>query len=601
MRRLAVPVLGVALILAAFALLVARAQRSAGRAAQPFFVRLEPVGTKAELLGDGSSARRRAFRVHVPSTHAWTVRVPPAARFETHLAFARWARDELARATCRARVDVAGEKGGLHTVLEREVSPDTSWEPVVAPLDAWGGQEVTLRLGIDCTSGEGKRTWPEAVRWSVPVLRGARPPGKLNVLLVTVDTLRSDHLHAYGYARPTSPGLDRLASRGLLFRGAQTVQSATWPALMSLHTSLYPRTHGVVWNGHDVPEGFLTLAELLHASGYSTSAFLTNMKRARHRGFSLVFAPHEPGQAADDREATEAAIAELRLERDRPFFLWLHLISPHASYDPPPPWDTAFASAGVSAVSGEIEELVRIREKRLPLGESDLAHVVGLYDGEVGFVDSLVGRLLAELRALGLEERTLVVFTSDHGEDLFEHNGYFFHSPSMYGSSLRVPLILALPGVLPEGETTPHPASLLDVAPTLLGLLDLQAPSTFQGLNLLPGKKVPRQAVRRELFSETNGAIFGVDAGGWRLILNPTGKNPGAPGGPYPIAPVELYDLGRDPGERRNLAAARPDIVSALSAEIETWKARNRRRELPPQTIDPATLEELRALGYVFD
>lgn len=601
MRRPVAAILGFALVLAATALLVQRARRSAGRAeASPFFVRLEPVGAKAELLGDGSATRRRAFRADVPSTRSWTVRVPQKARLETHLSFARRTLDEIAETACRARVEVVGNTGAASTLLDRAVFPDVAWQPLGASLDAWGGQEVTLDLSISCVSGEGKRTWPDAVRWSVPVLYGARPPGRPNLLLVSVDTLRSDHLHAYGYARPTSPSLDRLAARGLLFTEAETVQSATWPALTSLHTSLYPGTHGVVWNGHDMPEGILTLAELLQASGYSTSAFLANMKRARHPGFSLLVTPHEPEQAGDDRAATEAAIAELRLERERPFFLWLHLISPHASYDPPPPWNTAFVK-GSSRVSGAIDELVRIREKGIALSEDDVAHVVGLYDGEVALADALVGRVLTELRNLGLEDETLVVFTADHGEDLFEHNRYFFHSPSMYGSSLRVPLVLALPGVLPQGETTDQPASLLDVAPTVLGLLDLTPASAFQGNDLLPGKRLPERPVRSRLFSETNGAIFGVSSGGWRLVLNPLGKDPGAPGGPYPIAPVELYDLERDPGERHNVAARRADIVSALSGEIERWKARFRRRKQAPQTIDPATLEELRALGYVFD
>jgi arylsulfatase A-like enzyme len=602
MRRPVAAILGAVLVLAAVALLVPRAKRSGVKdAAPPSFVRLEPVGTKVGLLGDGSATRRRAFRADVPSTWSWTVKVPRKARLETHLSFARRTLDELAETACRVRVDVVGNAGTVSTALDRQVFPDVRWEPLGVSLDAWGGQQVTLDLSISCVSDEGKRTWPDAVRWSVPVLYGARPASRLNVLLVTVDTLRSDHLHAYGYARRTSPNLDRLAARGLLFENAQTVQSATWPALTSLHTSLYPGTHGVVWNGRRLPEGFLTLADLLGASGYSTSAFLANMKRAQHPGFSLLFTPHEPEQAGDDRTATEAAIAELRLERERPFFLWLHLISPHASYDPPPPWDTAFTRKGSSAVSGAIDELVRIRQKRIPLSRDDVAHVIGLYDGEIAFTDELVGRVLTELRDLGLEHETLVVFTADHGEDLLEHNRYFFHSPSMYGSSLRVPLVLALPGVLPGGETTDQPASLLDVAPTVLGLLDLKIPPAFQGENLLPGRRVPQRPVRSRLFSETNGAIFGVSSGGWRLVLNPTGRDPGAPGGPYPIAPVELYDLGRDPGERHNVAADRPDIVSALSGEIERWKARFRRRELGPQTIDPATLEELRALGYVFN
>jgi arylsulfatase A-like enzyme len=602
MRRPATALAAFALLAAATAFFIARARRSPGeKAAAPSFVHLEPGDARVDLLGDSSATRRRAFRADVPSTRSWKVRVPMGARFETYLSFARRSLPGLGSAACRARVELSAEDGRVHTVLDRQVFPAAAWEPLSATLAAWGGQEVTLGLSIACTAEEGRRSWPEAARWSVPVLRGPRPSGRPNLLLVTVDTLRADHLHAYGYPRQTSPNLDRLAARGLLFEQAETVQSATWPALTSLETSLYPRTHGVVWNGHDMPEGLVTLAELLRARGYGTAAFLTNMKRAQHRGFSLVFTPHEPAQAGDDRAATSAAIRELAERRDQPFFLWLHLIGPHASYDPPPPWDKAFVGSDSSRLSGEIDQLVRIREQAKALSAQDVAHVVSLYDGEIGFVDEQVGRLLAELNELGLDESTLVVFTADHGEDLYQHNRYFFHSPSMYRSSLHVPLVLALPGVLPAGRRTEQPASLVDVAPTVLGLLDLPAPSSFQGENLLPRKQLPAQPVRRRLFSETNGAIFGVSAGGWRLILNPTGRSPGAPGGPYPIAPVELYDLRRDPGERHNLARERADIAAALGGEIDAWKARTRRGEQPGKPIDPQTLEELRALGYVFN
>ena len=569
--------------------------------AGPPLVRLEPLSGEAELVGDGSFTRRRAIRAHVPSTQSWRVRVPPGGRLETHLSFEGRRRDEMDDPTCRVRVEVVGEDASGPTVVEeRQVEPHGQWELYRADLDPWRGEEVQLRLGVDCSSTEGKRTWSDAVRWSVPVVFGTRPPGRVNVLLLTVDTLRADHLHAYGYTRKTSPHIDRLAGRGLLFRRAETPQSATWPALTSLHTSLYPSAHGVVWNGHKMPEGLVTLAGLLHGRHYSTSAFLTNMKRGRHRGFDLLSGGRAGEQSREDLEMTEAAIAQLELEGDRPFFLWLHLIGPHAGYSPPPPWDTAFTAAARS-VSGGLDELVRVREEDRPLSEADVAHVVGLYDGEIGRVDELVGRVLDAVRDLGLEETTLVVFTADHGEDLYEHNRYFFHSPSMYDSSLRVPLILALPGVVPEGTVSDHPASLVDLAPTILGLLGFPAPSSFQGVNLLPGGALPATSGQRPLFSETNGRIYGVRTDGWRLVFNPEGKPPGAPGGAYPIERIELYDLDEDPREQRNVAADHPDRVEALTAEIAGWRDRDLREDLDPQQIDPKTLEELRALGYVFD
>jgi arylsulfatase A-like enzyme len=168
----------------------------------------------------------------------------------------------------------------------------------------------------------------------------------------------------------------------------------------------------------------------------------------------------------------------------------------------------------------------------------------------------------------------------------------------MYGSSLRVPLILALPGAVPAGRRTDDPASLVDVAPTILGLLGLPAPASFQGRNLLAG---PTTAFPRPLFFETNGRIYGVRTNEWRLILNPDGRTPGAPGGPYPIEPVELYDLARDPNERHNVAAGFPERVEELSAKIDVWRRHTQRSEQPLQEIDPDTLEELRALGYVVE
>jgi arylsulfatase A-like enzyme len=570
--------------------------------APPSLLRLQPEGARVTALADERQTRRRAFSADVPSTLSWKIRLPPEARLETALSFVRRKPAEFAGVTCRVRVELVPEDGTPRVVLERRLEPHGDWDPYRADLGRWGGQEVVLSLAVDCRSRPGKRTWSDAVRWSVPVVSGPRPPGRRSLLLVTVDTLRADHLHAYGYSRPTSPHMDALARRGLLFEDAETVQSATWPALTTLHTSLYPSAHGVVENGHDLREGVPTLAELLFAKGYETAAFLTNMKRARHRGFALVSPARAGGQSADDREAVEDAIAELGRDRSRAFFIWVHLISPHASYDPPRPWDTAFPGPGASALSGDLGELVRLRERGATLSEADVARVVSLYDGEVAYTDDLVGRLLEAVRTLGLESSTLVVLTADHGEDLYEHNRYFFHSPSMYASSLHVPLILALPGVLPEGRSTDQPASLVDLAPTLLGLLGMEAPRSFQGENLLPGGALPREPVRRLLFSETNGRIYGVRTAGFRLVLNPGGVAPGAPGGAYPIAPVELFSRADDPREQTNVAAARPDVVRALSADVAEWRARDLPREqLPARAIDPETLKELRALGYVFD
>jgi arylsulfatase A-like enzyme len=274
-------------------------------------------------------------------------------------------------------------------------------------------------------------------------------------------------------------------------------------------------------------------------------------------------------------------------------------VSPHADYSPPPPYDTAFTARGASSIGADIESLARAREKGVRLSEADVSHLVGLYDGEVAWVDELVGRVLARLAELDLEGTTLVVFTADHGEDLYEHNRYFFHSPSVYRSSMQIPLVLALPGVLPAGEATDHAASITDVAPTILGLLGLPAVSRFQGENLLPGRALPAKPVRELVFGETNGSIYALRSAEWRFVFNPSRLQPSAPGGTYPIAEVELYDERADPQEQKNLAAARPDLVRALTAEVLAWKKRYLQSPVPSQGLDPEALDELRALGYV--
>ena len=587
-------------LLMAVAMAACGRERAQGRpdpaSAAAVAIRLEPTDRPAEMLGDGHGTKLSAIRADVPSTLSWRIDVPAGARVLTAIAFDRGKTDDLEAASCRARVEAVREAGEPVVVVEREVVPGRPWETLTGELTSAAAHAAQLRLSVSCPSAGAPR--PGAARWRVPVVH--QPSDGPNVVLVTVDTLRADHLGAYGYGRPTSPAVDALAARGLIFRHAESVQSATWPALTSLHTSLYPSAHGVIWNGWQPREGLATLAELLRSRGYATSAFITNMKRAQHPGFSRLHLARGATQVDQDRSATDAAIEHLDGVRDRRFFLWLHLMSPHADYAPPPPYDAAFARPGASSLDGSMDRLVTLRQRGAKIDEKDVAQVVDLYDGEVAFTDAQVGRLLDALRARGLERRTLVVFTADHGEDLHEHNRYFFHSPSMYSSSLAVPLLLSWPGVLPEGEATDHPASLVDVAPTVLSLLGLPVPSVFQGEALLEKGRAPRQAARSVAFSETSGRVFGARTPEWRLVYNPERLHPDAPGGPYPIGEMELYDLLKDPREQRNVAAQRRDIGERLTAEVLAWRAKHAGAGGPGhQRVDDETREQLRALGYI--
>jgi arylsulfatase A-like enzyme len=597
---LAVAVTVVALVAATF-LLARRAERKARPRPAATVVRLGAPDGRPQMLGDGRGTKLECIAADVPSTLSWRVAVPEQARLVTDLAFDRSRVGAHPGLACQARVEAVRGGSPPKVLLERAVEPLGPWQPLAVDLEPRAAPDAELRLTLACHTPDGASALlPRAARWSVPVVYQPRRPPAPNVVLVTVDTLRADHLGAYGYFRPTSPGIDRLARQGVLFRNAESVQSATWPALASLHTAQYPGGHGVIWNGWHLREGTPTLAELLKAKGYDTSAFLTNMTGTRHPGFSRLFLSRGGDQAGMDRRATDAAIEHLGRVGDRRFFLWLHLLSPHADYAPPPPHDVAFTRPGASRLSGTIGELADLRARGVRLSDADVAHLVALYDGEVAYADRQVDRLLSELRERGLEESTLVVFTADHGEDLHEHNRYFFHSPSMYSSSLHVPLILSWPGALPAGARTDHPASLVDVAPTVLSLLGLPAPSSFLGSDLLPGRRVPARAPRAVAFSETSGRIFASRSVDWRFVYNPEKLRPQAPGGPYPIGEVELYDLRRDRRERDNIAERRKDLVENFTTQLLAWKQRERREGgAPEQTIDEETREELKALGYV--
>ena len=408
------------------------------------------------------------------------------------------------------------------------------------------------------------------------------PAAAPNVLLVTIDTLRADHVGAYGYAAAQTPTIDRLAREGVRLEDAVVQVPQTRPSHACIMTGRLPYEHGIRDNySPPLPAALPTLATVLGGRGWDTAGFVGAYPVSRPSGLDHGFAHYDDPFAGGDSTTREArterraqevvdhALAWLARPRSRPFLAWVHLFDPHAPYEAPAPYGTRFA--------------------RHP------------YDGEVAYADAQVGRLLDALRALGLEERTLVVFAADHGEDLHEHNRYFFHSPSMYSSSLRIPLILALPGVLPRSGETDHPASLVDVAPTALGLLGLPPPSSFQGVNLLPGGALPPRPARTAVFSETNGRIFSVSTPEWRLVYNPDRLVPEAAGGPYPIGRTELFDRRHDPREQGNVAALHPDEVRALVAEVEAWRRRDLREgdASAVQTIDPGTAEELRALGYV--
>ena len=324
------------------------------------------------------------------------------------------------------------------------------------------------------------------------------------------------------------------------------------------------------------------------------------MGRANHQGWD-DFSCSGGQDGKDVRRALEWAG---KVDASRPFFLWVHLFGAH------PPYYNGGDLAekmdpGYQGTLGPRKRLLDpVMTTPIPLTPRDVQHLDALYDGAVQGSDRLSGALLEGLRAAGRLERTIVIFSADHGEELYQHNGYLYHSCSVYQTTLHVPLGFSAPGLIPAGARVPQVVELIDVLPTLLDLVGVAKPAEQHGKSLVPYLERPGEGGRgRPAFSEYGSStIHTVLQDNWKLVHNPKGFNPvcipDAPPNHYPIGNEELYDLSRDPGERVNLAAREPAKVAELARLLERrfTGLRNRVRD---QKVPEELKKELNALGYV--
>lgn len=450
-----------------------------------------------------------------------------------------------------------------------------------------------------------------------------------HVVLVTIDTLRADRLGCYGYERDTSPNLDRLAAGGALFENAQVPRGSTWPSLTSILTGKYPITHGVRKNGELLAPDHLTLPDLLRDEGFVTAGFHTNMLSSPNPGLDTrrAYTENLP-QAELDRMATRDAVTWLVDNKDEEnIFLWVHYIDPHKPYTPEPEFnrfvdpDFTFEipedyerldSYKQHADRSELDEYLQyVMGKGVDLTDEQVAHVDALYDGEVLAVDHEIGILLGAIADLGLEDETLVVFTSDHGEEMYDRHHYFYHAASVYQGVLHVPFLVRAPGVVPAAMKVAAPVEVVDIAPTVFDMLGLDDPEAgFEGVSLVDTWKGGRRS-RSEVYAEWSERqylkdrrpIYVVRDGKWKFIYNPDGVHPSVPpfesyGSAFPIGVAELYDLDADPGETNNILARHGDKAAELRAKVEAFAAE---KEANAGSADMSlkTLIEMIRLGYV--
>jgi arylsulfatase A-like enzyme len=426
------------------------------------------------------------------------------------------------------------------------------------------------------------------------------PAASPNVLVLSVDTLRTDRLGAFGYHRPTSPHIDELLAASVSFVEARTPEPLTAPALVSLLTSLHPHDHAATRNGLRMRQGLPSLPLLLKRRGYRTAAFVGNWTlRDELVGLGEHFEDYESildnrrwfglvkGEAqADDLNGPALDWLDEHLAEEdggaRPFFLWVHYVEPHAPY----------------VLHEEFTERLGLADRGLRDADR--------YDTEVAYVDDRLGRLLREVRARVPSEELIVAFLSDHGESLGEHD-YWGHGRHLFEPTLRVPLSIAWPGHL-QPRTIDAPASLLDLAPTLASLLGVEPFAGFQGFDwgpVLTGRAEPPDG-RVLRFQAHRGAVQGRDAPTHvrtRGLLE-VGLLDGDRKEIVQIAGARrwLFDLGVDAAELDPLVEGGSPVSDALAAWLETVrKGLATSDELPPNVLDAEDLEVLRALGYLDD
>jgi len=409
---------------------------------------------------------------------------------------------------------------------------------------------------------------------------------KINILMITVDALRADHLGCYGYHHPTSPRIDSLAEEGILFENFFCPSIPTQPSYTTLYTGQHPITHGVVAQGGkaQLAKEAPFLTQLLLPPGYTTCA-VDNLQQSRPwfvRGYEYYINPsiRRPLMiGVPCEEINRRAIPWLRAHTEEPFFLFLHYWDCHYPLDPPERYRNLFYK-GTNPTDPEnhsmddcwkhpLGAMARDTWLRTPEGLiTDADYVRALYDQEIRCLDDGVGEVLDTLDELGLAERTLVVFVSDHGESLTDH-GIFFDHHGLYDCTIRVPMIARLPGGLSRGVRLPQIFRMHDIAPTILDATGISIPPAMEGQSfwrLLTGAE--QEGGHKRVISEECSwqAKWSLRTDEYKLILA-RGKDF------YGNPPRELYDLKADPLEEHNIAEEKPDITDSMEAELEGWIA----------------------------
>ncbi|MDH7569564.1 MAG: sulfatase [Armatimonadota bacterium] len=430
----------------------------------------------------------------------------------------------------------------------------------------------------------------------------------MNILLIAIDTLRADHLSAYGYGRLTSPHIDRLAREGVLFQ-CYSPHIPTHPGYTTLFTGKDVMAHQIACQGGTVEldPAVKTLAEILQARGYFTAA-ADSLGRWFRRGFALYqgyqWEPDPQGAWRKGEAVTDAALRVLDAcaRQDKPWFAFLHYWDPHTPYLPPAPFHRMFYHGDERDPANRSMDPVfafepfRYYFEQWMGGVTDIEFPKAQYDAEIAYADACLQHVFTQLQARGLLEQTLLIITADHGEEMDEHQMWFDHH-GLYDTNLHVPLIMRCPGYLPRGKRVDGMVTLMDVAPTILSMVGMPEEAENAGMlghNLLPlaqRQDLQGRGTVQTLFATENTWMRkrAVRTREWKLIRSCEPDLHHCP-------PVELYHLASDPGERFNVADEHPEVVEALTGELTAWVQRRTAETGLPDPIEAQGIT-LRSVG----
>lgn len=483
-----------------------------------------------------------------------------------------------------AKIEVAAEIAGASVrvvVRARQGRPRVF---VIQQPGETNGHEVRVRIDDGPEPGAAPLSFE---LWAVPAETfSALPvPRPLDIVVITIDSLRPDHLGCYGYARPTSPNLDAFAKTAVLHERAFSSSSFTPPSHATMLTSRHVGDHGLLtWNA--LPDEQITLAEILSAHGYRTGASVNlGLLSEQNLGQGVEWR-REGGREA--RRIVDDALEFLREDDPRPIFLWLHLYDVHRPYGGPRGWRDRFTATTRAGV-GDIEDHYNLKPEDVAarsLAVDDLRYVADRYDAGIAYADAQLAPLLAELSTPERLAKTVLVISADHGESLLDHGERFFsHDPFLYTAVTRVPMLVRYPGAADGGTRRSELTGLIDVAPTVLAQIGIAAPATFEGRALLNAEE-RAEPLPRELYHECWGweRLAAVRTSDWLVVRD------------LERGSVHAFDLARDPAERIPVAPEANSASAELAGKLRKFADRTAPKVDPP--LDPELKKRLEALGY---